>query len=40
MVKKPKIGEKRLDNLSELKNDSVDWITKEINKNIKQNNTH
>ncbi len=38
MVKTPKIGEKRLDNLSELKNDSFAWTTNEINKNIKQKN--
>ena len=35
MVKTPKIGEKRLDNLSELSKDSYAWTTKEFNKNIK-----
>ena len=35
MVKTPKIGERRLDNLSELSSDSFAWTTKEFNKNIK-----
>ena len=35
MVKTPKIGERRLDNLSELSSDSYAWTTKEFNKNIK-----
>ena len=35
LVKTPKIGEKRLDNLSELNNDSYAWTTKELNTNIK-----
>ena len=36
MVKTPKIGKRRLDNLSELSNDSFAWTTKEIDKNTKQ----
>ena len=36
MVKTPKIGERRLDNLSELNGKSYAWTTKEINKNTKQ----
>ena len=36
MVKTPKIGERRLDNLSELRSDSFAWTTKEFNKKIKQ----
>ena len=39
MVKTPKIGERRLDNLSELSSDSYAWTTKEFNKNIKHQNT-
>jgi hypothetical protein len=35
MVKTPKIGERRLDNLSELKSGNFAWTTKEFNKNIK-----
>ncbi len=35
MVKTPKIGERRLDNLSLLSEDSYAWTTKEFNKNIK-----
>ena len=35
MVKTPKIGQRRLDNLSELKGDSYAWTTKEFNQNIK-----
>ena len=34
MVRTPKIGEKRLDNLSELSSNSFAWTTKEFNKNI------
>ena len=35
MVKTPKIGEKRLDNLTMLSRDSYAWTTKEFNQNIK-----
>ncbi len=35
MVKTPKIGETRLDNLSLLRGDSYAWTTKQFNKNIK-----
>ena len=35
MVKTPKIGERRLNNLSELSSESYAWTTKEFNKNIK-----
>ena len=35
MVKTPKIGVRRLDDLSELSGDSYAWTTKEFNKNIK-----
>ena len=35
MVCTPKIGERRLDNLSELRRESYAWTTKEFNKNIK-----
>ena len=35
MIKTPKIGEKRLDDLSELKSGSFSWTTKEFNKNMK-----
>ena len=38
MVKTPKIGEKRLDNLSLLRRESYAWTTKEFNNNIKINN--
>ena len=34
LVKRPKIGNRRLDNLSELRADSYAWTTKEFNKNI------
>ena len=34
MVKTPKIGERRLDNLKELSRDSFAWTTKEFDKNI------
>ena len=34
MVKTPKIGERRLNNLSELSSESYAWTTKEFNKNI------
>lgn len=36
MIKTPKIGERRLDNLNLLKSGSYAWTTTEINKNIKQ----
>ena len=39
MLKTPKIGERRLDNLSLLKEESYAWTTKEFNKNIKLKNT-
>ena len=35
MVKTPKIGKRRLDNLSELKANSYAWTTKNFNKNNK-----
>ena len=35
LVKTPKIGERRLDNLSSLSRDSYAWTTKEFNKKIK-----
>ena len=35
MVKTPQIGERRLNNLSELKTDSYAWTTKKINKENK-----
>ncbi|ABB50370.1 dolichyl-phosphate-mannose-protein mannosyltransferase [Prochlorococcus marinus str. MIT 9312] len=35
MVKTPKIGKRRLDNLSVLSGDSYAWTTKDFNKNIK-----
>jgi len=38
MVKTPKIGEKRLDNLNELRSQSYAWTTKDINKIIKTKN--
>ena len=34
LVKTPKIGERRLDDLSELSSNSFAWTTKEFNKNI------
>ena len=34
MVKTPKIGERRLDDLSKLSSDSFAWTTKEFNKDI------
>ena len=40
MVKTPKIGETRIDNLSLLSRDSYAWTTKEFNKNIKLENYH
>ena len=40
MVKTPKIGERRLDNLSELKSGNFAWTTKEFNKNIETKNYH
>ena len=38
LVMTPKIGEKRLDSLSELKGENYAWTTKEFNKNIKLKN--
>ena len=38
MVKTPKIGKSRLDNISELKSDSFAWTTEEFNNNIKIEN--
>ena len=38
LVKTPKIGKRRLDDLSELKSFSYAWTTKEFNKNIKTKN--
>ena len=38
LVKTPKIGKRRLDDLSELKESSYAWTTKELNKNIKTKN--
>ena len=35
MVITPNIGERRLDNLSDLTSDSFAWTTKEFNKNIR-----
>ena len=35
MVITPNIGERRLDNLSDLRSDSFAWTTKEFNKNIR-----
>ena len=35
MVKTPKIGERRLDNLDELSSESYAWTTKEFNTNTK-----
>ena len=37
-MKTPKIGKRRLDNLSELKSFNYAWTTKELNKNIKTKN--
>ena len=37
MVKTPRIGERRLDNLSLLRSGSYAWTTKEFHKNIKRN---
>ena len=39
MLKTPMIGERRLDNLSLLREESYVWTTKEFNKNIKFENT-
>ena len=38
LVKTPKIGKKRLDDLSDLRASSYAWTTKELNKNIKTKN--
>ena len=37
LVKTPKIGKRRLDNLSELRANSYAWTTKKFNKKIKSN---
>ena len=39
MVKTPKIGEKRLNNLGELSSNSYAWTTKELKKIVNLNNT-
>ena len=38
LIKTPKIGKRRLDDLSELRASSYAWTTKELNKNIKTKN--
>ena len=40
MICTPKIGERRLDNLSELRRERYAWTTKEFNKNIKNKKYH